>query len=111
MTSQDFRTITQHAGHTRRFLIYERGPYGELVEVENLELPQDMTFAAWRGTGEHPLDDVDVLISRSFGPAFGERMADRGILAVATTRTDPLDAIHAFFEAGGVETFATRQKS
>lgn len=106
MTSDDLRTVTPHAGHTRRFLIYELGPYDQLLELEPLELPEELTFAVWHGEGPHPLDEIDVLIAGSFGKPFQAVMDERGILAVATTRTDPVDAIHAFQDAGGIEAFA-----
>jgi predicted Fe-Mo cluster-binding NifX family protein len=106
VTSEDFRTVSPHAGHVRRFLIYEVGPYDQVLEIERRELAEELMFAVWHGQGPHPLDDVDVLIAGSFGAPFGAMMEKRGILAVATTRTDPLDAIHAFLEAGGVPAFA-----
>ncbi|HKJ77206.1 MAG TPA: nitrogen fixation protein, partial [Gammaproteobacteria bacterium] len=39
ITSQNFRTVTGHAGKTRRFLVYEAGPGQEPVEVDRLDLP------------------------------------------------------------------------
>ena len=40
--SQNFRTITGHAGKTRRFLIYEAGQAG-IREIERLDLPKEMS--------------------------------------------------------------------
>ncbi|MEW8525962.1 MAG: hypothetical protein AB2552_23275 [Candidatus Thiodiazotropha endolucinida] len=41
VTSQNYRTITQHAGKTRRFLIYEQDPEtGQAHELDCLNLPK-----------------------------------------------------------------------
>lgn len=44
VTSQNFTTITRHAGKTRRFLIYEAQPGTEPAEVQRLDLPIEMSF-------------------------------------------------------------------
>ncbi len=43
VTSQNFRTITGHAGKTRRFIIYEADNEG-IKEVERLDLPKEMAM-------------------------------------------------------------------
>ena len=96
VTSQNFRTVTPHAGLTRRFLVYEVGEEGEPVEVERLDLPKEMSMHEWRGTEPHPLDGVDAVIAGSFGDGFASRMAARGITAVTTGLTDPVEAVRAF---------------
>jgi predicted Fe-Mo cluster-binding NifX family protein len=95
VTSQNFRTITPHAGRTRRFLVYEAAVEGgEPVELARLDLPQDMAMHDFRGDGPHPLDAMDVVIAGSFGEGFAARMASRGITVVATGLTDPLAAVN-----------------
>lgn len=96
VTSQNFRTVTGHAGRARRFLIYDVQPGAEPVEVERLDLPKDMAMHDFHGTGPHPVDGVDVILSEGFGEGFGQRMAKRGILAVSTTQTDPVEAVKAY---------------
>ncbi|ACJ01050.1 NifB/NifX family molybdenum-iron cluster-binding protein [Rhodospirillum centenum] len=95
VASQNFRTITPHAGKTRRFLLFSVQPGMEPVETGRLDLPREMSFHEFAG-GPHPLDAVDVIIAGSAGPRFAARMRDRGITAVATTETDPRAAIAAF---------------
>lgn len=95
VASQNFRTVTPHAGKTRRFLLFSAQPGAEPVETGRLDLPREMAFHDFAG-GPHPLDAVDVIIAGSAGPRFAARMRDRGITAVATTETDPRAAIAAF---------------
>jgi predicted Fe-Mo cluster-binding NifX family protein len=96
VTSQNFRTITPHAGRTRRFLLYRAEPAAEPVEIERLDLSKDMAMHEFHEDGPHPLDTVDVLIAGSFGEGFARRMAKRGVRAVTTDKTDPLEAVRDF---------------
>jgi predicted Fe-Mo cluster-binding NifX family protein len=96
VTSQNFRTVTGHAGRARRFLIYDVGPEGEPVEVDRLDLPKELAMHDFRGDGAHPLDGVDVIVSEGFGDGIARRMAMRGIVAVTTEKTDPVDAVKAY---------------
>lgn len=95
IASQNFRTVTGHAGKTRRFLIFEASKGGVAQEVGRLDLPKDMSIHAFHDTGPHPLDDVDAVIAGSAGPGFVRRMAARGVMAVTTTETDPSVAARA----------------
>jgi predicted Fe-Mo cluster-binding NifX family protein len=91
ITSQNFRTVTGHAGKTRRFLVYEAD--GENVrEVGRLDLPKEQSFHELHGDAPHPIDGVDVLVTGGCGENFVARMARRGIRVVATGETDPLTA-------------------
>lgn len=96
VTSQNFLTITQHAGRTRRFLVYDAEPGREPVEIERLNLPSGMAFHDLPDAAAHPIDGVDVLICGSAGQRLLERMASRGIDAVPTTETDPIKAVKAY---------------
>ncbi|MBX3516224.1 MAG: nitrogen fixation protein [Rhodospirillales bacterium] len=93
VTSQNFRTVTPHAGRARRFLVFEAEEGAEPKEVDRLDLAKELAMHDWHGTGAHPLDAVDVLIAGSFGEGFGQRMASRGIVAVRTDKTDPFEAV------------------
>jgi predicted Fe-Mo cluster-binding NifX family protein len=93
VASQNFRTITPHAGVTRRFLVYEADAGTPPREVDRLDLPRELALREAARTAPHPLDMVDAVIVGSAGPGFLARMAERGIAAVVTTETDPVKAI------------------
>jgi predicted Fe-Mo cluster-binding NifX family protein len=95
VASQNFRTITPHAGKTRRFLLIEAAAGSEPVETGRLDLPIEMAMHGFAG-GPHPLDEVQVIIAGSAGPGFISRMKERGIVAVATAETDPRTAVAAY---------------
>jgi predicted Fe-Mo cluster-binding NifX family protein len=96
VTSQNFRTVTGHAGRARRFIIFEAQADMPPAEVERLDLPKELAMHEFHGSGAHPLDGVDVILSESFGEGFAQRLAKRGILAVRTPETNPIDAVTAF---------------
>ncbi|MDV7143151.1 nitrogen fixation protein [Tropicimonas sp. TH_r6] len=92
IASQNFRTVTGHAGRTRRFFIFEALLGQAPRETDRLDLPKDMSIHEFRDGGMHPLDLVDVVIAGSVGKGFVRRMEARGITAVATSETDPAKA-------------------
>lgn len=67
VASQNFRTITPHAGKTRCFLLFEAEPGMAPTETGRLDLPKDMAFHNFAG-GPHPLDVVDTVIAGSAAP-------------------------------------------
>lgn len=95
VTSQDFRTVTGHAGHARSFLIFEVQPGSEPIEVARISLVKEQVIHEFRG-GAHPIDGVEVLLSQGFGAGFAQNMAARGITAVRTEKSDPIDAVKDF---------------
>jgi predicted Fe-Mo cluster-binding NifX family protein len=95
VASQNFRTITPHAGKTRRFLLFDAAPGREPVETGRLDLPIEMSMHEFRGAG-HPLYDVDVVIAGSAGPGFVARLKERGVMAVTTAESDPHKAVTAY---------------
>jgi len=92
IASQNFRTITPHAGKTRRFLIYEAEAGSEPVKTSEIDLPIEMSMHEYRGEA-HPLFQMQVVIAGSAGPGFINRLRERGVTAVATAETDPVKAI------------------
>ncbi|MDV7145519.1 NifB/NifX family molybdenum-iron cluster-binding protein [Tropicimonas sp. TH_r6] len=98
ITSQNFRTITGHAGKTRRFLVYEVESGTEPREIERLDLPKEMSMHEFHGDGPHPLDSADAVVTLSAGAGFIRRMAARGITAMTTSETDPAAAARAVAE-------------
>jgi predicted Fe-Mo cluster-binding NifX family protein len=93
VTSQNFRTITGHAGKARRFLVYEVEAGAEPVEVERIDLPMGMAFHDFKGDGAHPIDGVNGVITGSCGAGFAQRLAARGIQVLVTGETDPISAV------------------
>lgn len=97
VTSQNYKTITPHAGRTRRFLVFEAEPGIDPIEVDRLDLPKEMSMLNFHDSDDkHPLDEMDVLIVGSCGPAFAERMSERGVKVISTKMSDPVDAIYAY---------------
>jgi predicted Fe-Mo cluster-binding NifX family protein len=91
ITSQNFRTISGHAGKTRRFIIIGQDESGKPVELDRLDLPKEMTMHEYRGD-DHPIFAVDVLISGGSGQGFIQRMASQGVQVLNTSETDPYAA-------------------
>jgi len=100
VTSQNFRTISGHAGKARRFLIFEPNPEGHPQEVGQLDLPKEQCFHEWQGldSDPHPLDDAQVLITAGCGQGFINRMNRRNIRALITEETDPTTAVQLFLQ-------------
>lgn len=96
ITSQNFRTVTGHAGKARRFLIYTVEADMSVSETARLDLPREMAMHEFDDRFPHPLDNTDVLITGGSGDGFVRRMARRGVRVVATAETDPEAAVHAF---------------
>jgi len=92
VTSQNFRTVTAHAGMTRRFIVYDTAAAAGVAEVSRLDLDRDMAFHGFAG-GPHPVDGVEVLLTGGAGDGFVAKMAARGIRVVQTGQPDPLRAV------------------
>lgn len=88
VTSQNFRTITGHAGKTRRFIVYESQADGSINESERLDMSKAMSLHEFRGS-EHPLFQFDAVITASCGEGFVRRLAGHGVKVVATSENDP----------------------
>jgi len=97
VTSQNFRTVTGHAGRARRFIIFEADGREAPREIERLDLDADMAIHGYGPGRPHPLDTMQVLITGGAGEGFVRNLAARGVLVVATPETDPLRAVEAFF--------------
>ena len=95
VTSQNFKTVTGHAGKARRFLVYEVGADGALREVERLDLPKDMSIHETGPEAPHPLDGCDIVVTGSCGEGFPRKMARRNIRVFTTDLTDPAEAAEA----------------
>jgi predicted Fe-Mo cluster-binding NifX family protein len=96
VTSQNFRTVTGHAGRARRFLVYTPGPDGKLAEAQRIDLPKEQSLHAFHGA--HPVEVADVMITGSCGAGLVNRLALRGVRVVVTGESDPLAAAQAVLE-------------
>jgi predicted Fe-Mo cluster-binding NifX family protein len=96
ITSQNFRTITGHAGKTRRFLILGQGEDGKPVELERLDLPKEMSMHDYRGD-DHPIFAVDLLVTGGCGQGFIKRMAAHGVQVLITGESAPYTAVRKIF--------------
>lgn len=98
ITSQNFRTITGHAGKGRRFIIFTAQD-GQLAQVtDRLDLPKEMSMHAWHGDGAHPLFELDYLITAGCGEGFIRRLAREGVQVKTTSETDPMAAAQALLD-------------
>jgi predicted Fe-Mo cluster-binding NifX family protein len=96
VSSQNFKTITAHAGKTRRFLVFDVDADKAVHEVERFEFPKTMSIHETSPSTPHPLDDLDVLIVGGGGDGFVRKMASRNVQVVLTGAKDPLDAVKRF---------------
>ncbi len=93
ITSQNFKTITGHAGKTRRFLVYETDSQCLPTEVERIDLPAEMSLHAYHGD-DHPLflSGLEALITQGAGQGFLQRLSRHGIRVFVTSEADPVQA-------------------
>ena len=109
VSSQNRKTVTEHAGKCRKFWIFDI-QHGQVTAKNLLELPIEETLHSATAGQPHPLDEVSVLITAGMGGGLQQRLKQRGILGVVTAQTD-LDLAVADFLAGKVEPFAARSCS
>ncbi|MCG8427186.1 MAG: nitrogen fixation protein [Chromatiales bacterium] len=96
ITSQNFRTITGHAGKARRFIIFESNENGTAAECERWNLAREMSMHEYRGEGsDHPIAQLDVLITAGCGQGFKNRLAGLGVKVIPTSSSDPQAAAQA----------------
>jgi DNA-binding transcriptional ArsR family regulator/predicted Fe-Mo cluster-binding NifX family protein len=104
VTSEDFRSVTGHAGRARNFLVFEAEPGAPPRVVDRFTLQPQQTIREFLGVGPHPFDNLDAIITAAAGTGFIGRMAARGIHTVQTEQSDAsaavTDFVAAFAEAG-----------
>jgi len=100
VTSQNFRTITGHAGKARRFMLFEIAEGGNIFDAGKIDLPKSMSIHEHPVDEPHPIDGADVVITAGCGDGFRRKMASRGIRVVTTGETDPVIAATAFASGG-----------
>jgi predicted Fe-Mo cluster-binding NifX family protein len=106
VTSQNFRTVTGHAGKARRFLVFDVDEGGVITPAERIDLPKEMSLHEYKGD-DHPIFDMDVVITQSCGDGFGHRLAKHQVRLLLSEEEDPGEAVRwAVTEglaAGGAE--------
>ena len=95
VSSQNFGTVTAHAGKARRFIVFDLATPCTPREVERLDLPRELALHEYRGL-DHPLFAMDAVITGGAGDGFVRRLGARGIEVVLTGETDPLQAVHDY---------------
>mgnify|MGYP000960687661 CR=1 FL=1 len=102
VSSQNRRTVTDHAGKCRRFWVYAVRD-AEVLGRRLVELTGDETFHARGMLSPDPLAGIDVLIAGGMGSGLHERLRQRGVMAVATRETDPDRAVSAWLDGSLAE--------
>ena len=97
VTSQNRRTVTEHAGQCRKFWVYDI-EQSQVTGKTLLELPIEQSFHESSPHEPHPLDAVQVLIAGGMGPGLSHRLAAKGITALITPETDPDQAVAAYLQ-------------
>jgi len=92
VTSQNRKTITEHAGRCRKFWVFIV-ENDKIVDRELLELPKEQSFRECPAHESHPLDDIDVLIAGGMGHGLVTRLARKGIKGLVTKECDPEKAV------------------
>lgn len=88
VSSNDYRTVSGHAGQAQRWLIFETDANGLLGDGKRLDLLPTQVFHRFQGPGLHPLDGVAVIVTRFAGEGFLAKMRKRGIEVRQTRETD-----------------------
>lgn len=104
VTSQDRTHVTEHAGHCRRFWIYDVNEQA-IAQKAFVDVAKDQTFHAFSGNIPAHLADVQVLIAGGMGQSLTQRLARHGIAGLVTPEQEPDAAVSAYL-AG---TLATKQ--
>lgn len=92
VTSQNRKTVTEHAGKCRKFWIYDIDA-GQIVGRQLVELPIDQSFHANHEAVPAPLANVNALISGGMGSNLYHRLMQWGIKPVLTVEEDPDAAV------------------
>lgn len=94
VTSQNRKSITEHAGKCRNFWIYDIQE-GAVTGRRLVELSIDQSFHASHHQLAEPLAGVNVLITASMGAGLHHRLKQNGILPVITQEENPDTAVAA----------------
>ena len=93
VTSQNRKTVTEHAGVCRKFWIFTVKEK-QILSKQLLELPKEQCFRESIPNAAHPLDDIDILITGGMGNGLTQRLKKKGIQALLTDISDPVEAVN-----------------
>ncbi|WP_374683447.1 NifB/NifX family molybdenum-iron cluster-binding protein [Accumulibacter sp.] len=94
VTSQNRKTITEHAGKCRKFWIYDVEK-GVVSGKRLVEVSIEQSLHASHHQLAEPLAGINTLITGGMGPGLFERLMQSGILPVVTMEEDPDAAVSA----------------
>ena len=97
VTSQNRKSITEHAGRCRKFQLFEIEE-GRIISKKLVELSKKQSFHESSPHEAHPLDVVDVLISGGMGNGMIRQLGNKGITGVITSQSDPETAVKLYLE-------------
>ena len=95
ISSQNRKTITEHAGKCRKFWLYDI-ERGQIAGKQLVELPLEASFHASHHEFPAPLAGINVLITGSLGNGLYLRLKQHGVLPLVTAESDPDTAVEAF---------------
>jgi len=97
ISSQNRKTVTQHAGKCRAFWVYP--VCGRAAGPRHLvELAIEASLHANEGRLPEALAGIDVMITGSMGSGLQQKLARQGVRALVTSEEDPDAAVAAFLE-------------
>ena len=97
VSSQNRKTVTDHAGRCRKSWVYEV----RQNKVDNKvlrELTLEQTLHSSQLGEDHPLDDVHVLITAGMSPFLYQRLQRSGIRGFVTDQSDPDLAVQTLLQ-------------
>ena len=104
VSSQNKIQVTGHAGKTSRFWVFNvDGDTNQIIDKELLELPkEDILHIRFHSSdnpyADHPIFDVDVLITGGAGQGFVNRLAQQGVQVIIVNEQDPEHAVVKYLE-------------
>ena len=96
IATQDFATVSSHAGQTRQWLLYDLSSHRAnrlLPAPRRVDLEKEQVLHVFADDAPHPLDGVDIIVAASAGDGFIRHMKKRGAEVLTTGEPDPAIAI------------------
>ena len=96
IATQNFATVSSHAGQTRQWLLYDLTEHRSnrlLPAPRRVDLEKEQVLHVFEDDVPHPLDGVDFVVAASAGNGFIRHMKKRGTDVLLTGETDPATAI------------------
>lgn len=84
IATDDFEQVSGHAGQATRWLLFHCQSGHDSGPAVRIELQKAQVFHLWEDSGPHPLDGIDVVITRSAGDGFLRRIQKRGVDVLLT---------------------------